>query len=124
MGDRAVKRGGPITRYTRLRTKTPLKKVNRARKAKLHERNFGDYADTIRAMPCCICDRYGVQASHVKARGMGGCNSDKSSLVPMCARCHRLYHVMGPDSFQARFQVDLEAEAETLWHLYGEGAEG
>ena len=108
-----IKRSGWIKRFTR------LKPVNRARRKKLYERNFGDYADTIRALPCFICRKYPPSdPAHVKSRGAGG---DKTSLVPMCRYHHDLQGDMGTPEFQRVYRVDLVAEAARLWKQNGEG---
>lgn len=76
-----MKRGGPIARRTRLRP------VNPSRKAKLYARNFGEWADVIRGLPCVTC---GVgppsDPSHTRTRGAGG---DLKTIVPMCRACHQ-----------------------------------
>mgnify|MGYP007024627118 CR=1 FL=1 len=41
---------------TALQRRTPLRKRNPERRAKLHARNFGERGDAIRAMPCLACE--------------------------------------------------------------------
>lgn len=101
---------------TPLIRRTPLAKVNNKRKRKLYAKNFGDYADLIRQMPCVVCGRFDCEPHHVKSRGAGG---DKSSLVPLDRRCHIMFHAMGKESFERRFMIDLESEAALLWHEFG-----
>lgn len=96
----------PLRRYTPLRSRTKLRAVNAERQAHLYERNFGSYSDVIRMMPCLVCDRQPVEAHHTTSRGAGG---DRSTLIPLCRRCHALLHTMGRQSFEARFSIDLEA---------------
>jgi len=107
-----------IERHTPLRQGKPLARVNPARKKKLHEKQFGNYAELVRSLPCVVCDRSPCDPHHVRSRGAGG---DKSDLCPLCRRCHALLHTMGRESFEHRFQLDLEAEAATLWAEYGDG---
>lgn len=97
-----------------------MNKVNARRKRRLYHEQFGDYADLIRAMQCIVCDHGPADPHHTKSRGAGG---DKSSLIPLCRRCHALLHTMGRHSFEQRFLIDLEAEAALLWHEFG-GVDG
>ena len=74
-----LKRGGDLKRKSRLNP------VNRKRKARLYERNFGDHAEWIRQMPCAITGAPPPNdPHHTKRRGMGGCGGDKRHLVPLC----------------------------------------
>ena len=96
--------------------RTPLKKVNPKRKAKLFAEQYGgDYADLIRAMDCIVatsnCEGP-MQATHVKSKGAGGKAKD---LVPLCFFHHSLQHNMGILSFQNLYAIDLAAEAKRLW---------
>jgi len=73
-----------------------IPKVNRKRKAKLFERNFGDKADWVREQPCEVtgADPLGwkIEAAHVvHARGMGGCHGSKLDLVPLVWFVHRAF---------------------------------
>lgn len=87
------------------------------------ERNYGDRGEAVRAMPCVVerecvgllraC--FGpIQAAHVTARGMGGCNGDRRSLVSLCAAHHRQQGDMGVKSFERLHEIDLTAEAERI----------
>jgi len=121
----------PLKRKTTLQQKSPLKrtqikKVNPKRKKRLYRRNYGERAEVIREMPCVCADSlvYGgriecsgsIQAAHVKARGMGGCNGDRRSLVPLCAAHHRQQGDIGIESFQKMYFLDLEAKASRIAH--------
>jgi len=57
-----------------------------------------------------------IEGCHVKSRGAGG--SDRGNMVAMCHRAHQEQHACGIKSFQARWGVDLQAEAQRLWDLY------
>lgn len=70
----------------------------------MYERNFGDWSDQIREMPCWWCERPGPSdPAHADARGMGGAGGDKTVLLPMCRDCHALYddYKLGVDHDQA-----------------------
>lgn len=89
--------------------------MNRKRRAKLHARNYGPQADLCRTLPCCSCGAPPPsEASHVKARGMGGCNSDDSFNAPQCRRCHDALGNEGAISFWRRVGVDPLAVIERL----------
>ena len=86
-------------------------------------RNYGERGAAIREMPCTVYQAsdppdlacYGpVQAAHVIARGMGGCTSDRRSLVPLCMEHHRQQGNIGILSFQALYRVNLDVEAERI----------
>lgn len=103
-----------------LRREARINPVNRERRARLYERNFGAYSDVIRALPCCTCGRRAPSdPSHVRARGMGGCNGSKRDLVPQCRECHRAFEA-DRAGFQAARGIDLAAVAAELWARHGE----
>ena len=108
-------RSKPLTRTGGLR-RSPLKSANSARRRKMHDRNFGDRAEHIRAMPCLINDGCSGQivAAHAKARGMGGCNSSRRSLVPLCWGHHEEQHQIGVATFAQRYALDLERSADEI----------
>ena len=89
--------------------KSRVNPINRANRARLYARNFGDYADTIRAMPCWWCERPGPSdPAHTRSRGAGG---DRTALLPMCRACHEAFDTH-------RLDVDREravADARALW---------
>lgn len=100
-----------------------MNKVNRERRKRLHEKQFGDYAHAIRLLPCLALGQScsgPVQAHHVSSRGAGGSQKD---MVPLCAAHHALLHSMGKGSFGHRFMVDLEAESAALWEEWCGGGE-
>lgn len=87
-----LKRGKPPVR------RTELKKVNRKRRARLYERNFGDYAADVRADRCLGCGANPPSdPAHAIGRKGGGCGGDKRVLVPLCKDrflrrgCHSLF---------------------------------
>lgn len=82
----------------------------------MHERNFGDRAEHIRAMSCLVgVDCSGqIVAAHVKARGMGGCNSSRRSLIPLCWGHHEEQHRIGIATFAQRYALDLERSSDEI----------
>lgn len=118
-----IDRNTPLRSRSRMK-RTPLNPVNRERKARRYERDFGDYAATIRNLPCCVCGRVPRPPTyshphHVRSRGAGG---DKRDLVPVCHREHLLIHLMGRESFEARYEISLASIAADLWSQYGTAA--
>ncbi len=114
--------GAPLLKqYRQPSVKTPMKKVNKERKAKMDERNFGPHGVFIRLEPCVVAthahpslrtDCLGkVMACHLVARGMGGCNGDRFSLFPACAQ-HHLEQTNSTADFQARYDLDLPVLVE------------
>lgn len=98
--------------------RTAIKRVNRERRAAAFERNYGQRGGYVREMPCLLAAAGGcrdrIQAAHVKARGMGGCNGDRRSLIPLCGYHHALMGVSGIKTFSSRFSVDLPAAAQRI----------
>lgn len=95
----ALKRTGIKRGTTRMR-RGRLKSVNKPRKAKALEKNFGPLAFFVRDMGCCICvaDSGLTQACHVKTRGASNhawLDSGDGNLIPMCAPHHRYQHDHG-----------------------------
>lgn len=121
---KGLRRGKGLTRGKRINP------VNKARKAKAFARNFGDRGEYIREM-CCLADsaKHGspcsgpIQAAHVIARGMGGCKGDRRHLVPLCA-IHHLEagenRTSQREAFEAKYGIDLLAEAERIASLLDE----
>ncbi|MCA1571326.1 MAG: hypothetical protein LC798_13600 [Chloroflexi bacterium] len=113
--------------------RSPIRRRNPERRARLHARNFGDHADAIRAMRCCGCGRRPPSAAaHSVGRKMGGCGGDRRDLVPLCdsdpatgwVGCHYLYDE-DTDAFTDRTGLardDVRAIAAELWAQGAEGA--
>lgn len=105
----------PLTRKTRMKRgpgpkrRTRVKPSNPARKAKRHAEQFGEHAETIRALPCCVCGAPPPSdPHHSRSRGAGGTAAD---LVPMCRAHHREAHDAGRLTFERRHSIDLAAVA-------------
>lgn len=89
--------------------------INRERKAKLSAQNFGPCSRMARLSPCVVktCKRLPPhEPAHVRSRGAGG--QDFANVVSMCTPHHREQHDSGIQSFQARYGLDLEAEANAI----------
>jgi hypothetical protein len=113
----------------------------------MHKRNFGPRAEAIHAMSCTVakyhddeqagpswhirgllasgvpseqlaCSSDKPEAAHVDgARGMGGCNSDDRSQVPLCHHHHVQAGERGTserDAFDKLYDICLEDEAEII----------
>lgn len=97
-----------------------LRPVNRERQAWKYERNFGVYSEWIRRQDCATCGkRAPSEASHVDARGMGGCGGDKWSLIPQCMDCHKEYEG-GKKTYRTRLMVEKGIELRALPRFYQE----
>ena len=102
----------PLIRRTRLQTRTPIKRVNRVRRARLHADNFGLPAAFIRSLPCIACGAEGFTVPHhVKSRGAGG---KSKCIVPLCSTrgttegCHEEGGRIGWQSWQEKHGIRLE----------------
>lgn len=99
------------------------------KRASLARRN-PKYLSFIRSMPCAVgCLPIGpfrqmcsgpTHAHHVRTAatsGMGLKPADLGNTVPLCAAHHSEYHQIGRRTFEARYCVDLTAEAALLAQL-------
>ena len=86
--------------------RTPIKRVNRKRRAKRHVDAFGSKADYIRSLPCDVCHEYGCDPHHIPSRAAGGTSKD---LIPLCRPHHTEFHTLGEQSFAAKNGKDLRA---------------
>lgn len=58
-----------------------------------------DALEIVRGEPCCSCNAAPPSdPNHIKTRGAGGKDAEWN-LIPMCRRCHSLWHGMGWYSF-------------------------
>lgn len=97
-----------------LKRSTPMARVNKRRRFRLHARNFGEYANIIRALPCARCgQRVGIQAAHAIPRSRGG---DRTVLFPACARCHEWI-----DAHPLERKARYLPVAIALWETLGKG---
>jgi len=129
-----LRRGRPRPHGTGLKPGKPLKRTGRLQARKVPKafraRRDTVYSDWVRQHSCLLviwqlaglttrrdhaC--WGpVQVCHVRSRGAGG--DDRGNLVPLCAGAHEEQHRIGIRSFQARWGIDLTAEAARLWAQY------
>lgn len=121
----ALRRKKGLRRTGIKRRSSRIKPRNNERRAKMFERNFGTRAEAVRAMPCLVRSKVlgasslprctgPIQAAHTTARGMGGCNSSRRKLVPLCAGHHSEQGTVGIETFEQRYGLDLDAEAERI----------
>ena len=105
---------------TPLKRKTPVRKVNAVRRAKMFQRNFDGgigHSTWIRAHKCILCEtmrvkqRTPTQAAHVKSRGAGG---DWRQLVPLCFAHHGEQGRLGNVRIFYSYGVDMHAAAPRL----------
>lgn len=126
------KRSKPIGRTSELQRGGMLPPVNKKRKARAYERNYGDRADVVRLEPCLVDRAIRMQpvfpmgwtacsgaivAAHAVARGMGGAKGDRRQLVPLCARHHMEAGELRTSergAFESRYGIDLLAEAKAI----------
>lgn len=91
--------------------RSAIRRVNRARKARLQAKQFGEQAALCRTLPCCVCGSRPAVPHHVVSRGAGGLDRD---CAPLCPECHLTVHFQGWQSFQREWGVDLAAVAREL----------
>jgi len=126
-----LERGGELERHTEIAP------VNRERRRATFARNYGDRGGPVRALGClvaiefarCVFDGLGaprrswapcqgkVEAAHTRARGMGGAGGDRRDLVPLCSGHHLEAgerRTSARQAFEARYDLDLEAEARRI----------
>lgn len=98
--------------------RTPMRRANPKRRAKLYARNYGERGDAVREMACLLISAGGcwgpIEAAHTVARGMGGMNGDRRHLVPMCCGHHRISGALAPSDFVARYKIDLRVEGRRV----------
>ena len=90
----------------------PIPAVNHKRRLRLYELQFGEAAQRVRDLPCCVC--FAPPPSdphHVKTRGAGGTSAD---LVPLCRGHHDMVGCWGVKTFIRESGVDLYAVAAKI----------
>lgn len=120
---------GRIERKTPLRTKNPLRSkkrvnpVNRERQARRKEKGIrGEKMEWMKHQQCELWDRPDhkcapgtVAGHHHPTVGAGGTDKD---TTPLCMYAHtrgpRAFHNMGPESWQERWDINLE-ETNAKW---------
>lgn len=111
----------------------PIKRANRKRKAAKWERNFGDKRHWIVTLNCEVTgvveeDGHKIDAAHMKARGMGGCGGDKTTLVPLEHGVHTDFDEMSVAKFKTKYGrtkqsvKDAAPKYEERWQRVQAGA--
>ena len=87
---------------------------------KRREGVYGEYFDWVRGRPClCAFAEVGPNCfggtvgHHVKTVGAGG--KDERNLVALCVVHHTEVHGIGRRTFEDKYGVDLDIEADNLW---------
>ena len=129
-----------LPRYTRIRSQSEKKRRQLAAEGKRpdatlepgrrHRRCYDhlrdeEYKAWVREQRCLLALRPGHRCgrsefAHLESEGRGG--GDYGNGVPLCSMAHRRspksLHMLGPDSFEREWGVDLHAEAERLVARY------
>lgn len=102
------------------KARRPMRRANPRRRRRALAEDFGDLADVVRTLPCCVagCTRGPSDPAHVHSRGAGGHAWIKvgeqlvGNLAPLCREHHREQHQRGARTFYARhsFVVALGAD--------------
>lgn len=101
--------------------KTPIRKRNPKRAARLFREDFGsvEYVKWLHQLPCLNCDVYGwTVAAHLKSRGAGGKVDD---LAPLCGSrflgtasavrgCHERWDAHDPELRQHAMRFNAAAK--------------
>ena len=126
-----MKRTGWLKRSTEkarawIERRSPLPKVNRKRKAKLHAEQFGPpgFGDFVRSRGCVVARQMGsvagclgpMQHCHRKSRAAGGKWRDNSFCA--CLAHHAEEHNMGQETFERAYGLDLDLEACVVTHQW------
>lgn len=129
MTARGLTRKTPLRRTGGLK-RTPMKRVNKERKARRDAEAFGEQAELCRRIPCVVCwdELFGQptgahlddpeiitpgcsEPHHIPTRGAGGIDKD---TVPLCRAHHQEWHDAGEQTFADKYGVDLRAVAASL----------
>lgn len=123
----------PLQRSTKITTRKPVKKVNRARKAKSFARQFGsvERVEYVKAQPCANCHVVGFTENahgHHEKSGMGQ-RASFAAIIPLCGPwstgsyhyegCHTKYdrhELLLSDRKAAVIATNLERAWQT-WQL-------
>lgn len=102
-----------------------LRPQNPARRAARHERDFGELAEVVRTLPCCVAGcRRSAEPAHVVSRGAGGHawhvveGVEVGNLAPLC----RAHHTGGPGVTRPQHAIGLsqfERENDLVVRLPG-----
>ena len=112
-----------------LKRKTPLRKVNPARRARESKRGYGPpkRRQWIASLPCSVpgCNRTEIHNAHVKPEGRpadgpsgGTCKEDFTQIIPLCWWHHTEYHSIGQRSFNDLHGIDVDFVAIYIADLW------
>jgi len=74
---------------------TPTRRGFKPQPKPLKPARSGKYLDYVRALPCCSCGARGPSdPHHYGPRGVGQ-KTDDTRTVPLCRRCHDVFHDSG-----------------------------
>jgi hypothetical protein len=75
------------------------------------------YRKFVRTFPCCACGGlYWIEFAHTGSRGLGTKASDLYG-IPLCRKCHNLYHEIGRIRFEFRFRLSIRTTISRLQML-------
>jgi len=75
----------------------------------------------IRSLRCLRCFEltgasvFKSECAHVRTKRNNG---DVANMIPLCERCHKLFHAWGVKSFEKNVGQDLRKIAKELWDYY------
>ncbi len=104
-----LKQGAPPAR------KTPIRKRNPQRLARLQVEQFGpgEYKEHIKSLPCLVCGSWPVDPAHVlKTRATGG---GPEGMAPLCREHHTMFDSIGEERFERLLRIskaDIRAWAK------------
>lgn len=104
-----------------LRTRSRPNPVNRERRSRLSEVQYGPeaFVTWIHRAPCSIpgCDARDVEQAHAKSRAAGGTWED---TLPLCRDHHREQHDIGLLTFERKHGVDLRLIARMVQRAWAD----
>lgn len=118
---------------TELRRKTPMKRgrslgssrssgtKRKPRSPEEFARIYGSKArvEFVKRLPCAACgyDRDRCENHHIRGDGVSR-KADYTTIIPLCAICHDLWHDKGRSYVAQRFGLDPEHAARTTEHAW------
>ena len=122
-----MKRKTPLPRSTKRLTRSPVKRVNAARKAREFARTYGskERVAFVKSLPCAICSVIGYsENAHVHGKSGLGRKGDYITILPLCrpnnvspSGCHRLYDT-GQFMGDTDYWMAKADRTEEAWQSY------
>jgi hypothetical protein len=80
------------------------------------------YLDVVRALPCAVTGRYGVEAHHLIGHGQGGMGLKSSDFLafPLSPELHRELHDHGWKTWEDKHGSQWRFVAETMHRVLEE----